>query len=163
MPRITHCQFINAPIETCFDLARDVHTISRLVPKIKQKAIAGVTSGLLEVGNIVTWESFHFGIRTQLSSQMIALKRPLFFKDRMVKGAFHSFTHTHEFIKKKNGTLMIDHFDFKSPLSILGVIADQLFLKRYMQNFIERRAYMLSIIAEKEYDPVKIPDYLHLN
>lgn len=163
MPSITHCQFIHAPTETCFDLARDVQTIMRLAPHIQQKAIAGVTSGLLEIGDIVTWESVHFGIRTELSSQMIALKRPYFFKDTMVKGAFQSFTHTHEFIKKKNGTLMIDHFNYKSPLSILGVVADQLFLKRYMRSFIKERARMLRVIAENECNPVKIHAYLYLN
>ncbi|PIC63838.1 cell division protein [Sporosarcina sp. P13] len=150
MPMITHREFISAPIDKCFELARDVETIMRTAPDIKQKAVGGVTSGLLEKGDIVTWETVHFGIRTQLSSQMIVVERPHLFKDSMVKGLFHSFTHTHEFIEVQNGTWMIDRFDYSSPLSLLGVMADQLFLKRYMQNFIRKRAGVLKVIAESE-------------
>lgn len=150
MPIIIHKEFIHAPIEKCFDLSRHVETIVRTAPDMKQKAVGGVTSGLLEVGDVVTWEAVHFGIRTRLSSQVIDLQRPYLFKDAMVKGPFHSFTHMHEFIEGRNGTLVIDHFDYTSPLSLLGVVADELFLKKYMQNFIAKRASVLKVIVESE-------------
>ena len=39
------------------------------------------------------------------------------FEDLMARGAFNSFRHVHEFVKKRNGTLMNDHFQYKLPLS----------------------------------------------
>ena len=64
------------------------------------------------------------------------MDRPNMFEDIMVSGAFHSFKHVHEFIEKDNGTLMIDRFQYKSPFGLIGIIADKLFLERYMRKFI---------------------------
>lgn len=117
--------------------------------KTKERAIAGVTSGLMEQGDTVTWEATHLRVRQQLTAKIIEMNKPYQFTDVMVKGAFHSFTHTHEFIERGSGTIMRDTFSYKSPLGILGVLADKLFLEKYMRNFIKNRAKELKRIAEK--------------
>ena len=55
MPVIEHQQFIHAPIEVCFDLARNVEIHTQTTSKTKERAVGGVTEGLLEEGDIVTW------------------------------------------------------------------------------------------------------------
>lgn len=148
MPVIRHQQYIHAPIEKCFDLARDVEVHTLTTFKTKEKAVEGVTSGLLKRGDIVTWEAVHFGIKQRLTAKVIEMERPYKFVDVMVKGIFHSFTHTHQFIKEHNGTTMIDIFHYKSPFGQVGVLADRLFLEKYMQRFISNRAESLKLIAE---------------
>ena len=150
MPLIYYEIFIQAPMKVCFDLARNVEVHQETTPQTDEKAVGGVTSGLLEVGDRVTFEGVHFGVKQRLTSQIIAMDAPYRFVDRMVKGAFHSFTHTHTFIERENGTMMIDEFDYKSPLGIVGVLADKLFLEKYMQRFIEIRAQELKRIAEED-------------
>lgn len=66
----------------------------------------------------------------------------------MVKGAFHSFTHTHEFIESGNGTIMKDTFEYQAPFGLIGNVADKLFLEKYMRIFIVSRANELKKIAE---------------
>jgi len=73
---------------------------------------------------------------------------PFRFVDVMVKGAFHSFSHTHEFVECKTGTIMTDTFEYKAPLGLIGLSADKLFLEKYMRNFILVRADELKKIAE---------------
>lgn len=107
-----------------------------------------MTTGLMENGDTVTWEAVHLGVRQRLTAKIIEMDRPHKFTDVMVKGAFHSFTHTHEFIESGTGTLMKDTFSYKSPFGIIGKIADRLFLERYMKNFITDRAKELKRIAE---------------
>jgi len=148
MPIIKHKQLIKAPIEKCFDLARNVDIHMKTTSKTKEKAVGGVTTGLMEEGDIVTWEAVHFGIKQRLTSKVVYMERPNKFVDIMLKGAFKSFTHTHQFIEEKNGTLMIDIFEYSSPLGPLGVIADQLFLEKYMKEFISSKAKELKRIAE---------------
>ncbi|WP_432363364.1 SRPBCC family protein [Sporosarcina sp. UB5] len=150
MPTITHEIHINAPIHICFDLARNVDVHTETTAKTKEKAIAGVMTGLLENGDTVTWEAVHFGIKQRLTAKIIEMNRPHSFTDVMVKGAFHSFTHTHEFIESDTGTIMKDTFSYKSPLGFIGKIADRLFLERYMKNFIADRANELKRIAERK-------------
>ncbi len=43
---------------------------------------------------------------------------------------------------------MIDKFQYKSPFGPIGVLADKLFLERYMRNFIVSRAEALRDFAE---------------
>jgi ligand-binding SRPBCC domain-containing protein len=66
----------------------------------------------------------------------------------MVRGAFRSFTHTHEFRAADGGTLMIDTFRYASPLGPLGRLADFLFLERYMRRLLTERAAFLKRAAE---------------
>ncbi|WP_421381547.1 SRPBCC family protein [Bacillus salacetis] len=148
MPVIEHQQFIEAPIDLCFDLARNVSIHTQTTSNTKEKAVGGVTSGLLEEGDTVTWEAVHLGIKQTLTAKVTHLEKPDKFVDIMVKGAFHSFVHTHYFKEEAGGTLMTDHFDYTSPFGVLGIAADKLFLKRYMRRFIVSRAVSLKRIAE---------------
>jgi hypothetical protein len=43
---------------------------------------------------------------------------------------------------------MVDLFEYQSPLGILNVLADKLFLERYMRSFITARARAIKQIAE---------------
>lgn len=149
MPIITHKQYIQAPIDVCFDLARNVEIHTKTTAGTKEKAIGGVTEGLLEMGDTVTWEATHFGIKQRLTAKVTHMENPTEFVDVMIKGAFKSFTHTHQFLEEKDGTLMIDIFDYQSPLGLIGVFADKLFLEKYMTGFIRNRAQELKKIAEE--------------
>ena len=51
--------------------------------------------------------------------------------------------------KETYGTIMTDIVEYKSPLGIFGSVADTLFLKKYMSEFIATRATELKRIAEK--------------
>ncbi|MGF2617997.1 SRPBCC family protein [Rossellomorea vietnamensis] len=148
MPLIEHHQFIKAPTEVCFDLARNVDVHTQTTSGTKEKAVGGVTKGLLKEGDIVTWEAVHFGVKQRLTAKVTHMKKPSLFVDIMVKGAFHSFEHTHQFIEKDGGTLMIDRFQYKSPFGPIGILADKLFLENYMRRFIKSRAEALKEMAE---------------
>lgn len=148
MPVIEYHQFIKAPVELCFDLKRSVDIHTNTTAKTKEIAVDGVTEGLLEEGDTVTWEAIHFGIKQRLKAQVTLMEKPNKFVDIMVKGAFHSFVHTHQFIEEQGGTIMIDKFQYKSPFGPIGVLADKLFLEKYMRAFIVSRAKALKKIAE---------------
>ncbi|RRN73909.1 cell division protein [Peribacillus simplex] len=148
MPVIEYQQYINAPVELCFDLARSVDIHTKTTSKTKEIAVDGVTEGLLEEGDTVTFEAIHFGIKQRLKAQVTLMEKPYKFVDIMVKGAFHSFVHTHQFIEESGGTIMIDKFQYKSPFGPIGVLADKLFLEKYMRAFIVFRAKALKNIAE---------------
>lgn len=149
MPVIYLETFIEAPIETCFDLARSVDIHIQSTKQTKERAVAGVTEGLLEVGDKVTWEAVHFGIKQKLTSEITAMNKPEWFIDEMVSGAFQSFVHTHRFEVMDGVTLMVDQFIYKVPLGVIGSVTNLLFLKRYMRNFLQVRANSLKTLAER--------------
>lgn len=148
MPVIRLVTEIDAPIERCFDVARSIDVHAEAASRTKERAVAGVTSGLIGPGETVTWEAVHFGIKQQLTTQITKYERPNLFVDQMVRGAFHSFTHVHEFQSTPGGTLMLDEFTYTAPLGPLGWIADKLFLESYMRSFLQERASHLKHVAE---------------
>lgn len=125
----------------------DIHTKS--TSKTNERAIGGVTSGLIELEQSVTWEAVHFGIRQRLSAKITEFEYPHRFVDEQVSGAFKCFRHTHEFVAVDDGTLMIDTFDYSSPLGLLGKLADKLFLKSYMREFLLKRNLYIKKAAEE--------------
>lgn len=150
MPAIRLETFINAPKQNVFDLARsiDLHQIS--TAHTNEKAVAGKTSGLIELDESVTWEAKHFGVVQQLTSKVTAMNAPEYFVDEMVSGAFKSFKHEHIFEARGAGTLMIDVFNYVSPFGILGKLADQIFLKRYMTALLTQRNKVIKAHVEEK-------------
>jgi ligand-binding SRPBCC domain-containing protein len=139
---------VDAPAETCFDMALDVDLHVRSTFRTGERAVGGVTSGRLRLGDTVTWEATHLGVRQRLTSRVTRFERPHLFEDEMVRGAFRSFTHRHEFRPAGAGTLVVDTFSYVSPLGLLGVLADKLFLERYMRRLLSERAAFLKRAAE---------------
>ncbi|WP_407557767.1 SRPBCC family protein [Winogradskyella sp. 4-2091] len=148
MPKIEIKTLIKADLKTCLDLARNIDFHKDSMAHSKEKAIAGKTSGLIALGESVTWEAKHFGVTQQLTSKITAFESPTYFVDEMVSGAFKSFKHEHIFSTQQDKTLMVDVFHFQSPFGILGQLADVLFLKRYMTNLLRTRNEFLKIKAE---------------
>ena len=148
MPVIILETVINAPIETVFDLSRsiDLHKLS--TQNTNEEAIAGKTSGLIGLDETVTWRARHFGVYQKLTVKITEMKRPVSFTDIMLKGAFASMRHEHTFEEAEGITRMTDKFEFRSPLGPLGRIADSLFLKRYMTEFLKLRNLEIKRVAE---------------
>jgi ligand-binding SRPBCC domain-containing protein len=140
---------IDAPMQICFDFARSIDSHMESTAQTQERAIGGVTSGLIKLGESVTWEAVHFGIKQRLTAKITEMDEPHFFVDEMVHGAFKRFYHKHEFISLgENKTRMIDTFDYTSPLGILGKLADVLFLEKYMTQLLWNRNVYLKQAAE---------------
>ncbi len=150
MPVLEISTLIRAPRERVFDLARSVDAHQDSTGGTQERAVAGVTTGLIGLDGVVTWEARHFGIRQRLSVRITAFDRPRHFQDTLVSGAFSSMVHDHWFNEQPDGTLMRDRFEFTSPLGILGKIANGLFLTSYMRAFLVRRNAVLKQLAESE-------------
>ncbi len=150
MPFIRLEIFIAAPVELCFDLSRDLDVHMASSGLTGERAVAGVTKGMVKLGDQVTWEATHLGIRQRLTSKIIAFDRPHMFIDEMLSGAFKRWHHTHLFKAQAGGTLMIDEVDYASPLGLLGRIVDMLYLENYMREFLQRRNEHIKHMAEKQ-------------
>jgi ligand-binding SRPBCC domain-containing protein len=105
---------------------------------------------MMKLGDTVTWEAIHFGVKQQLTSKITAYERPHRFTDEMVRGVFHAMKHTHEFLSREGGTLVIDTFLFRAPAGPLGWLAEVLVLTRYMKRLLLVRNRCLKQVAETE-------------
>jgi ligand-binding SRPBCC domain-containing protein len=150
MPTIIIETPVHAAITTCFDLSRsiDLHQIS--TKSTHEKAIAGTTTGLIGLGEYVTWEARHLGVRQKLTTAITQYDRPSHFRDEQVAGAFAWFIHDHYFTVNGEEVVMKDIFQFESPLGWLGRWANRLFLTNYMRQLLLTRNAVIKTYAETD-------------
>jgi ligand-binding SRPBCC domain-containing protein len=148
---ITIVTIVRATPERCFDASRDLDLHLESMGHTGERAVAGRTSGLIELGEQVTWEARHFGIRQRFTSHITAYDRPRHFQDSMLRGAFRSFVHDHTFEACPEGTLMKDVLTFRSPLGVLGAIVDRLVMTRYLTRLLTRRNEAVKAAIERGY------------
>ena len=131
------------PPERLFDLARSVDAHVESQKGSAERAVAGVTSGLIGAGQEVTWRARHFGIPLTMTSHITHFDFPRSFTDEQVKGPFRSFRHIHEFEATPGGCLMTDRVEFTAPFGPLGRVVERLVLRPYLQRLIMDRGRFL--------------------
>jgi len=118
---------IAAPPERCFLLSLNIDLHKESTAQTSERAIAGVTHGLIGPDEKVTWEGRHFGFRLTHETLISQYDRPHHFQDIMLRGMFKLFEHDHTFDQLPDGsTLMTDELRFAAPLGPLGRIAERL-------------------------------------
>ncbi|MEU4406338.1 SRPBCC family protein [Streptosporangium sp. NPDC023963] len=143
---VTH---VMAPPERVFDISLDVDVHAASMVGSSEKAVGGVTTGSLKLGDTVTWRARHFGIRWRMTSTISAYDRPGHFADEQVSGPFKRWYHAHHFQScGHGGTVMSDVIEFAAPLGPLGRIAEILALRHYMPKLIRVRNQHIKQVAE---------------
>jgi ligand-binding SRPBCC domain-containing protein len=99
---------------------------------------------VFELGDHVTWEARHLGLRHRLSMTISAYDRPQMFRDELVSGPFRRLGHDHFFEPGERGTLMRDVFEFSSRVPLL----DALVLKPHLRSLLLRRNELIAELAE---------------
>ena len=150
MTRIKIRTKINAPIQTVFDISRDIDMHQKSASPTNEIAIDGVTSGLINYNETVTWRGKHFGFYPTHKSRITAMNLYDYFVDEMEEGKFKSFRHEHVFHEKNGHTVMKDKVYYEVPYGIFGEIFDFLFLKNHMINFILERNKVLKALSESK-------------
>jgi ligand-binding SRPBCC domain-containing protein len=150
MPTIIIETKIDAPAEVCFDLMRDIRLRVETTAETNEKAVSGVTDGMIGLGQTVTFEGTHFGMRQRLTVEIVEFDRPHRFVDEMTEGRFQSFKHTHEFVERDGATVMIDTLEWISPFGIVGKLVDKLLLESHLRALVTTRNCRLKKIAEQK-------------
>ena len=110
-----------------------------------ERAVGGVTSGQIGLGEQVTWRARHFGIWFTMTSRIEELERPHRFVDSQVSGPFRSFVHEHTFQDLGGSTVMVDTITLAAPAG--GRPAEVLVLVPYIRHLVRaRNDYLLTVL-----------------
>jgi ligand-binding SRPBCC domain-containing protein len=131
--------------ERLFDLARSIDAHVESQQRAGERAIGGVTSGLIGEGQEVTWRARHFGVPLTMTSRIISLEYPVSFVDEQLRGPFKALRHVHEFEATSSGSVMTDRVEFTAPFGVLGRLVERLVLRPYLQRLIENRGRFLAV------------------
>ena len=139
MPTIHLATFIAAPVERVFDLSRNISLHKISMQETGEVAISGITSGLINKDDTVTWKAKHLFKTRFFTSKITEMKPFEKFTDKMIKGDFISFFHEHFFKPIENGTIIIDIIRFETPYGFLGKLVNQFYLNSYLEKLIIKR------------------------
>jgi len=154
MPTINLITKINAPVETCFNLALSIDLHTRSMKHTNEKVIGGVRSGTIGLNETVTWRARHFGLMMEMTSKITELMYATSFTDEQVKGPFSKLKHRHIFqFMDDRVTVMTDEFEFEAPLGFIGRLVNRLFLKNYITSLLIRRNKIIKHAAENTTQP----------
>lgn len=142
---------IAAPPAVVFDLSLNIDTHVGSQAAANERAIGGVTTGQIGLGETVTWRATHFHIPFTMTSRVTELERPRRFVDEQTRGPFRRFHHEHEFQPSETGTTMIDRISFDAPLGPLGRLVEQVALGSYLRRLIVERGEFLKAAAELQH------------
>lgn len=139
---------VACPPEVLFDLSLSIDAHLASMRSSGERAVGGVTSGIIGLGESVTWRARHFGVVWTMTSRITALDRPHGFVDEQVGGPFRSFRHEHVFDADGDGTRMTDVVTLRSPL--LGPVVEPLLLRPYLRRLIRsRNAALVEMATQK--------------
>ena len=143
--RLQVVTFVQAPVQTCFDLSRSIDLHLDSMSRSKERAVAGVTSGLIGLNEEVTWEARHFGLPWRVTSRITVFEEPHRFVDEMTEpGPFRFFRHEHLFHPVGDRTRMEDNIDLKTRF---GLPADKV-AKAYLARLMRIRNKVIKTKAE---------------
>ena len=133
MPELRIVTEIAAPPLVCFDLARSIDLHLESMAASRERAVGGITSGLIEAGQEVTWEARHFGMMWRVTSRITEFDPPRWFVDEMDEGRpFSRFRHEHLFESHGKATRMTDLVTFKTRWGPLVDAVVHVYLRRLM-------------------------------
>lgn len=148
MSRLKLTTAITAAAGTCFDLSCDIDVHAASMVAAQERAVAGVTSGLIGLGEEVTWVARHFGVRWRMTSRITEFDPPRRFVDEVQSGPFARFHHEHRFDEHDGTTTMVDVVDYDLPLGPLGVTANWLIVRSHLRRLLETRNRYIKQLAE---------------
>lgn len=126
-----------------FDASLDIDAHVASMAASGERAIGGVTTGRIGLGESVTWRARHFGVWFTMTSRITSLERPVRFVDEQTSGPFRVFHHEHSFVQTGEATVMTDTLTVGSP--VFGTLAERLVLVPYLRRLIrQRNAHLLA-------------------
>jgi ligand-binding SRPBCC domain-containing protein len=150
MPTIHLTTFIAAPIERVFDLSRNLSIYKVLMKDRKEIFSSGAASNLVSNGETITIQAKHLGKTRLMTTRVTDLQKPSSFVQEQVKGDLTHFKHLHHFKPVDNGTILIDMVDFEGPRDMIGKLMGKLYLKNYLEIFLQKRNALIQQYAESE-------------
>ncbi|GAA4157310.1 hypothetical protein GCM10022286_08780 [Gryllotalpicola daejeonensis] len=135
-------------VEALFDLSLDIGAHVASMHGSRERAVAGVTTGRIGLGETVTWKAWHLGIRFTMTSRILELDRPHRFVDAQIAGPFREFRHEHRFERLGDVTRMTDTITLASP--IFAPLVEPLILVPYLRRLIARRNAQLLALLDRE-------------
>lgn len=136
-------------MERCFRLATSIDLqLAAVAAEPQEKAIGGVTSGLIGEGEWVQWRGRHLGRWRTHTSKVDGWRPFTYFREVMSEGPLTRFEHEHHFAVMDDGTRMRDEIHFAASGMMARMV--EKVARRHLIGLLKRRNALIKSAAESE-------------
>lgn len=142
-------QFLPYPVDRVFDFFKKPENLDHVTPPNLGFKILTPSPIPMAKGTVIDYTIRLYGIPMKWQTVITDYDPPHFFTDTQVKGPYKTWIHTHRFIPKDGGTLMVDEVKYEVPLGPLGDIVRALFVKNEVEKIFNYRKKVIADLFEK--------------
>lgn len=139
-------QTLNADIKTIWDFVSRPENLGKITPNYMNFSILSQSSPNMEEGMLITYEIYPVpNIKTTWMTEITNVIKHKKFIDQQVKGPYKFWHHEHKFQEVSDNLVkMTDVITYIPPFGLIGDIANQLFLKKKLNNIFKHRSIVLN-------------------
>tara|TARA_Y100001968_G_C19428280_1_gene755611 strand:+ start:568 stop:1062 length:495 start_codon:yes stop_codon:yes gene_type:complete len=134
-------QFLNTNIDSIWDFASNPYNLEKITPEYMSfKITTPDLNHKIHPGMMIEYKvSPILGIPINWLTEITHIQDKIFFIDEQRSGPYKLWHHEHFFIKKNNGIIMKDIVTYIPPFSIIGTIANKVFIKKQLNEIFDYR------------------------
>ena len=133
-------QLIDRPRTEVFKFFERPENLSIITPPELGFVILTPSPIEMHSGTMIDYSVRILGIRRHWTTLITDYRPPEMFVDVQLKGPYTFWHHTHKFVEKDSGTLIIDDVRYVMPLGPLGGLIRQIVVKRQLEKIFTFRA-----------------------
>ena len=138
-------QQINSDIDTTWSFFSSPMNLSKITPKnMGFKVISDLSNKYIYEGMMIEYiVSPVLYIPLKWVTRIIQVEKHSSFTDIQEKGPYKYWKHFHEFVPNENGVIIRDTIDYELPFRLLGQIANNVFVRKKLENIFNYRYQIL--------------------
>ncbi len=139
-------QMVDKPAEEVFSFFSKAENLSKITPyKMGFQMLTPLPVEMRE-GTVIDYVVHIAGLPVRWTTLITHYDPPNKFVDIQFKGPYSYWHHTHSFISKDGGTLVVDEVRYAMPLGVPGGIVHGLFVRRQLKNIFDFRSKAITRI-----------------
>ncbi len=148
MPRFTleRTQIIPGNIDTVFRFFEDPQNLRLITPPWLSFRVRSATDDVVREGTTISYTIRWLGLQMRWESVIAHYEKNVAFADKMLKGPYKSWYHTHGFRQVATGVEMTDRVEYELPMGWLGRIAHSLMVRRQLESIFDFRVRKIARI-----------------
>jgi ligand-binding SRPBCC domain-containing protein len=142
-------QMLAIPLQKAWDFFSSPMNLAKITPpEMDFRILSAITDSKVYSGMRITYSVKPIlGIPLSWETLISDVHEASRFTDKQIKGPYALWEHTHTFVEKAGGVMVIDFIKYKLPFGVLGDLAHFLFVRKKIKSIFEFRRITLEKIV----------------
>ncbi|MHA2504040.1 MAG: SRPBCC family protein [Candidatus Kariarchaeaceae archaeon] len=142
--------WVNRPQNEVFDFFANPDNLLKVTPDTIPVTVLNKEPIVMQEGTVVYLKMRLFGFMpVKWETRIDEWSPPDYFTDTQPKGPYRYWKHTHSFVPKDGGTLIVDHVEYAVPGFFLEPLVHALAVKRNLDHLFDYRQQQYPLLLNQ--------------